>query len=312
LIEITGLFLCLFKLSSRFQPRASLVNFTDLRDTFAFSAHVVAMNFGWVLMYQSAAPLIGYWKGTAAVVYFTLPTSLASNIMQFVTGIATIVMPVTIRLRALKRESELTSIFMTWSKLAFAATCSAGAYIFVFGEDFLTVWVGQQTASQSILTLKITMLAFLVFIPLRGIALPILMGGDAAASCTLSIMGAGGLNVLLCVALVPALGIMGASWAWALSLLALSVALLLLIARDMRMAVQQIAHIYQRGVVGLVLVVLLLSMIRHYWVPNGLFAVALSALLSFILFVCVWISYVFRNDPDVPWRKWLRGTVSLW
>src|SRR5258706_2629780 len=145
----------------------------------------------------------------SAIPYFTVANSFIIYLMEFLIAIAAVVMPTATRLQTQGRSAELREIFLKWSKIALSLTMAAGLFLIVLGPRFIAWWVDPSFERPAGEVLQILMLSYLVFLPVRGVALPILMGLGKPGLPTIGFLVAGVVNLRLSIALVRPFGLAG-------------------------------------------------------------------------------------------------------
>lgn len=180
-----------------------------VRQILEFSIFVVMLNVGVQLSFQTDALVIGAYLSVGEISVYAIANSLVVYLMEFFLSIAAVVMPTAINLRASGREAELRVIFLTWSKISFSVALMAGLYLFVLGPAFIGSWIGPSFEEPSGAVLRVLVLSFLVFLPVRGAAMPILMGVGRAGGPAIAFLASGILNLVLSLALVGPLKLIG-------------------------------------------------------------------------------------------------------
>src|SRR2546427_2200056 len=122
---------------------------------------------------------------------------------------AAVVMPTTTRLKPQGRMLELRAIFLRWSKIAFCLTMIVGLFLIVLGPRFIGWWIDASFEGPAGVVLQILMISSLIFLPVRGVALPVLMGLGKPVLPSLTFLGAGVLNLVLSLVLAGPLGLAG-------------------------------------------------------------------------------------------------------
>ena len=79
-------------------------------------------------------------------------------------------------------------------------------FLIVLGPRFIAWWIGPEFEGPSGAVLQILMASSLVFLPVRGVAQPLLMGLGKPRAVTLGFLGAGIANLLLSMALARPFG----------------------------------------------------------------------------------------------------------
>src|SRR5437762_10861567 len=83
----------------------------------------------------------------------------------------------------------------------------AGLFLIVLGPRFIAWWIDPRYERPAGQVLQILMVSYLVFLPVRGVALPILMGLGKPGVPTIWLLTAGLVNLGLSVALARPLGL---------------------------------------------------------------------------------------------------------
>src|SRR5207237_8535688 len=129
--------------------------------------------------------------------------------MEFIHAIAAVVMPAATRLRTLGQHTELRQVLLKWSKIAFSVTLVVGLFLIVLGGRFIAWWIDPSFERPAGQVLEILMISNLVFLPVRGVALPILMGLGKPGLPTIGFLVAGLVNLGLSIILARPMGIAG-------------------------------------------------------------------------------------------------------
>jgi O-antigen/teichoic acid export membrane protein len=162
--------------------------------------------------------------------------------------------------------------------------------------------------------LQVLMLSFLVFLPVRGVALPILLGIGKPARPALAMVAMGALNVALSIALVRSMGILGVALGTAIPNVLFAVGLLVLVCRDLGVRLTRyLAYVGGRALVGAVPVAGLGLWLKLGLEVHGPLPLVLSGAAMVALFALVWAGFVYRGDPYLdlgPVLARLRGAKS--
>src|SRR5207249_12045033 len=135
--------------------------------------------------------------------------NLIVYLMDFIVAIAAVVSPMTTELSTERRTGELRDMFLTWSKVALSVALMAGLFLIVLGPRFIGWWIDPSFERPSGEVLQILMVSNLVFLPVRGVALPVLMGLGKPKMPTVAFLIAGVLNLALSVLMAKPLGLAG-------------------------------------------------------------------------------------------------------
>src|SRR5437667_5523473 len=104
---------------------------------------------------------------------------------------------------------ELREIFLKWSKVALSLTIMIGLFLIVLGPKFIGWWIEPAYERPGGAVLQILMVSCFAFLPVRGVALPLLIGLGKPKLPTLAFLAAGLLNLVLSALLARPLGLAG-------------------------------------------------------------------------------------------------------
>jgi O-antigen/teichoic acid export membrane protein len=107
------------------------------------------------------------------------------------------------------RVPELREMFLKWSKVSLSISLMAGLFLVVLGPRFIAWWIDPSYERPAGAVLQILMISSLAFLPVRGVALPILMGLGKPKTATIAFVLAGLANLVLSLALARPLGLAG-------------------------------------------------------------------------------------------------------
>jgi O-antigen/teichoic acid export membrane protein len=288
--------------------RINLADFdrSTVRQIFSFSLYVLLLQAGGRLSFESDALVIGAFLGVGAVPYYVIANSLIVYLMEFVIAIAAVVTPMATKLNAEGRRDELKDIFLRWSKVALSLSMMAGLFLIVLGPTFLARWIDPSFEQPSGQVLRILMLSSLPFLPVRGVALPILMGLGKPKAPTIAFLVAGVLNVVISVALARPLGLAGVALGTAIPNVLFAVAVLVLACRELGIGLSQYTrYVVPRAVIGAVPVLALLLWFKFGLQVQDMTGLVASGSAMVVLFAVTWIFYVYRDDPLVDLRSHL-------
>src|SRR5207249_360659 len=82
-------------------------------------------------------------------------------------------------------------------------------FLITLGPKFVAWWIGPEFEGPSGIVLQILMISCFVFLPVRGVALPVLMGLGKPRMPTIAFISAGVLNLVLSIVLAKPLGLAG-------------------------------------------------------------------------------------------------------
>jgi O-antigen/teichoic acid export membrane protein len=274
-----------------------------VRKIFSFSLYVLVLNAGARLAFETDSMVIGGFMGVGAIPHFTVANSVIIYLMEFVVAIAAVVMPTATRLQTQGKLPELREIFLKWSKIAFSITMIVGLFLLVLGPRFIAWWVGPQFERSAGQVLQILMVSYLVFLPIRGVALPILMGLGKPRLPTIGFLIAGVVNLVLSIVLVRPLGIAGVALGTAIPNVLFAALVLVQACRELETPVAEyLRYVFPRAMLGALPTLGLLLWFKLGLEVRNLAGLAAAGVAMVLLFGLMWVFFVYRNDRFIDLR----------
>jgi O-antigen/teichoic acid export membrane protein len=300
-----------------------------IREIVGFSLFAMLVTMGSQLAFQSDQLVISAAKSTSADdgVFFDVGNKPFPVLLQLILGIGMVMMPTATRLQAKGDFAELRADFLKWSKVAYSLVLLVGVYLLVLAPEFDAMWMGPSYAMSSGRITRVLMLSFLFFLPVRGVASPMLMGLGKPKAPAFAFVAMGVVNLLISVALVKPLGIYGVAVGTAIPGVLFAVVVAVLACREVGIrAGEYFGYVMLRPSLGVLPPLFLLYFIKRGLHVFNIFAtravelprLVFSGVAMVSLFAVVWILYVYRKDPyfDLPARfdrfvpgPW-RGTIA--
>jgi O-antigen/teichoic acid export membrane protein len=303
--------LCWLLIRRRYpEARVQLADFdwSVVRRIFSFSVYVLVLNAGARLSFETDSLVIGAFQDVGSIPYFTVANSFLIYLMEFILAIAAVVMPAATRLRTQGKGAELREVFLKWSKIALSLTMMAGLFLIVLGPRFIAWWINPAFERPAGQVLQILMVSYLIFLPVRGVALPILMGVGKPGLPTIGFLIAGILNLGLSIVLVRPLGLAGVALGTAIPNVLFAVLVFLQACRELELPVAQyVRYVFPRAALGSLPVLGLLLWFRLGLEIRSLGGLAGAGVAMVLVFALTWVFFVYRNDPYVDLRGRLAG-----
>ncbi len=279
-----------------------------VRAILGFSVFTLFLNAGAMLAFRSDALVIGSFLGAAEVTHFDVANKFFEPLTELVLGIAVVVMPTATRLRTQGQLDQLGAILLRWSKVAFSIVMVVGVYLATVGPEFLSWWLGADYDPSSGPVLQVLTVSFLLYLPVRGVALPILMGLGKPGRPALGLLLMGVVNLAISVALVRPLGILGVALGTAIPNVVFAAFVAWLACREIGTGPWTYArHVFGRGLVGALAPAGLLLALKHGLGVEGFLPLLLAGLASTATFAVVWVLFVYRDDPHLDLLAKLRA-----
>lgn len=294
---------CLIVLKRRYPTLTVSVRYFKkemLRGVFSFSIYVTLLQVGAQLTFETDSLVIGSMIGVAEIPYFTIANSLPLYFMEFLIAIAAVVMPKATEMHHRGDSQALRDMFLMWSKLSFSLTLLGGLYLMIVGPRVIAWWVGPEFEGPSGMILTLLMGSYLIFLPLRAVAQPILMGIGKPRSPTIAFSFAGMLNLVMSLALAGPFGLEGVAWGTAVPNVVFALALLYLACRETDQPVGSfISYVVPKAALGSLPVALFLWWCVERLQVRSFVELAATGIASAVIMAIIWILFVYRNDPFV-------------
>lgn len=282
-----------------------------VRRIFSFSLYVLVLQAGMRLSFETDSLVIGAFMTVGDIPHFAVANSLLTYLMELVVSIAAVVMPTATRLNAQGRLPELRDIFLKWSKIALSLTLVACLFLLLLGPRFIAWWIDPSFEKPAGQVLQVLVLSYLIFLPVRGVALPILMGLDKPRLPTLGFLVAGVVNLVLSILLVRPLGIVGVALGTAIPNALFAVLVLAYACHVLQTPLSRYArYVLPRAGLGALPVAAVLLWFRDGLQVHGLGGLGSAGAAMALVFAVIWISFVYRNDPYVDVRSGLTRLLT--
>ncbi len=282
--------------------RYSLTSFDSslVRGVLSFSIYAMFLNMGAMLAFRVDALVIGAYDSPSLVTVYDLGSKVFEPFIGIVLAIGMVVMPAATALKAKSQTQELQDLFLKWSKVCASLVLLIGGFLLVVGPEFLSAWLGEDYFPESGRLLQVLMISFLLFLPVRGVALPILMGLHKPKRPASALLGMGVINVILSITLIGPYGLFGVALGTAIpnALFALFVG---------RTACRElgvppaafVSHAVIRPAIGAVFPLAMLYVIKAGFGLNGLPTLIAAGILYTLMFGLVWVAFVYRGDRHI-------------
>jgi O-antigen/teichoic acid export membrane protein len=273
---------------------------TAVRGILSFSIFAMLLNVGALLAFRLDGLVISSFLPAKAATEFDLGNKFFDPLMQLVISVGAVVMPMATRLKTGGDTVALRAIFLRWSKLSLSLVLMVGGYLMVLGPEFLATWVGDEYREPSGGVLRVLMASFFFYLPVRGVALPILMGMGKPKAPALCLLAMGLANLGLSLALVAPQGIFGVALGTAIPNLAFAVFVLVLACRELEVSVLDwVRESALRPILGAAIPVSALALVGWKWNTGGWPMLIGLGIGYVLLFALVWFAWVLRGDPDL-------------
>jgi O-antigen/teichoic acid export membrane protein len=212
-------------------------------------------------------------------------------------------MPTATRLATTGDARELERVFFKWSKICLSIVLMIGLYLAVLGPDFLAALIPATYVEASGHVLRVLAVSFLFYLPVRGVALPLLMGLGKPRAPALAQVAMGAANVAISLALVRSHGILGVALGTAIPNVAFAAVVLVLACRELGVGVRDfLAYVAGRATFGALVPLAFLVWAKVGLGVEGLQQLVATGVVMVVLFALVWVGFVYRDDPYLDLR----------
>jgi O-antigen/teichoic acid export membrane protein len=275
-----------------------------LRRIVSFSMYVLLLHAGARLSFETDAIVIGGFIGVSLIPFYAVANSLIVYLMDFVGSISAVVTPTATTLATMGRFDELREMFLRWSKIALSLSLLAGVYLMVLGPLFIGRWIDASFEAPSGIVLQILMASSLVFMPARGVSLPVLIGLGKPRTAAFAFLAAGILNLVLSIALSGPFGLAGVAWGTAIPnvLFAAVVWLAACRALDVR-PWTYVRYVVLRPVVGALPSLGVVAWCRYVLAVGDMLGLVAAGIATAATFGLTAVLFIYRDDPYVDIRS---------
>jgi O-antigen/teichoic acid export membrane protein len=205
----------------------------------------------------------------------------------------------------------LREMFLKWSKIALSLTMMAGLFLMVLGPRFLGWWIDPSFEHPAGEVLQILVLSSLVFLPVRAVALPVLIGLGKPRLPAVALAVAGVLNLILSIVLIRPFGLAGVAIGTAIPNVLFAVVVLVIACRELRIELPvYLKYVVPRATLGALPVLALLVWFKLGLGVQTILGLVTAGTAMVLVFAVTWIFFVYRNDPYVDLRIHLGRSLA--
>lgn len=282
-----------------------------LKRILSFSLYVLILQAGTRIAFETDSLVIGGLLRLEDIPFYTVACSMAMYLTQFVIGIAAVVMPTATKLQSEGSADELRKMFLRWSKIAYSLALAPGLFLIVLGPRFLAWWIEPSFENVAGPVLRVLMISFLAFLPLRGVALPILMGLGRAGKPTIAFLIVSVINLGLSIALARPFGLVGVAVGTAIPNVLFACVLLVITCREVQLPIRQYVHyVFSKATIGAIPVVCYLFWVLDNAQTASFLGLFFAGCVMLLVFLATWAVFVYRGDSLVNLRSFFPSIRS--
>lgn len=281
---------------------------TLVRSILGFSLFAMLLNVGTLLAFRMDAIVIGKFLPMLFTTQFDNGNKFFDPMTSLLIGVGAVVMPMATRLQASGEESLLRAVFLKWSKICLSIVLLIGIYLIVAGPDFIGRWLGREYVEPSGHVLQVLMLSFLVYLPIRGVALPILLGLGRPRAPAIGLLLMGIVNLVISLCLVRPLGILGVAIGTAIPNVLFALYVLHLACKDLDVPIgEYVKYVIVRAFVGAIVPLGVLLAFRETIGFGGYPQLVAGGVACVVAFLATWYFFVYRGDEHVVLPRFSRA-----
>ncbi len=283
-----------------------------MKTIFGFGGYMVLMHAGVKLAFQTDALVIGWGLDPAAVVHYARSNTFIIYLIELMIAVAGVVMPMAAKLQKEENLAELEDIFLKWSKITLSLALMVGIYLLVLGPEFISWWMHRvefyEPAQQVVPAL---MISCFFFLPMRAVALPMLLGLGKVKFPAWLFLGVGITNIAISIALIGPFGLFGVALGTAIPNIIYAVVILIYACRAIESSIlAYMAYVLPRCIIGAIPVIAGLVWLKAEFAPRSLPELMLSGIAMVVVFVVIWVGFVYRHDRYMDLLARLKSLLS--
>jgi O-antigen/teichoic acid export membrane protein len=263
----------------------------------SFSVFALLLNMGAMLAFRIDALVIGARLTQDDVTVYALGNKIFDPFINLLLAIGMVVMPMATQLAATDKRAEVRDVFLKWSKVAATLVLMLGAYLLILGPEFLARWLGESYEPTSGVLLQILMVSFFIFLPVRGVALPVLMGLGRPRGPAFGLLAMGLANLGLSLVLVGPYGLVGVALGTAVPNVLFASWFLGRACREVEVPLAEfVAYVGARPLLGVLPAAGLLALAKQTVGIEGWTALIVAGLAFVAVFFLTQVLFVWRKD----------------
>jgi O-antigen/teichoic acid export membrane protein len=244
------------------------------RDAFRRMANYSGVTFmiviAWRLRFKTDAVVIGTFLSSAAITYFYAGSRLVDYAGEVVSSLAQIFVPMSSQSDAAGNADRLRKIFIAGNRACAFVIFPITAIFIILGKSIIEAWVGKKYIAQGYPVLLTLIIPYTLML-IQGASSRILFGMSKHGKLAVVTLAEGIANLALSILLVRPYGILGDAFGTAIPMLGTHILFLPghLCSRLGVRLTTYLRHAYLLPTLTCAPLVLVLLVMRHFFVPHG-------------------------------------------
>lgn len=274
-----------------------------LKVILGYSVYVLVLHASRRVAFQTDPIVIGAMISPAAIVFFGVANQIMTQLMLATSGVVRVVMPRASILHSEQKFGELRQLYLDATRLAMLGLAPICTALFVVGDDFLALWMGEEFRGPAGIVLQILALSYLPFLVQGTVGDPVLMATSKVKFPTLTMAVAALANLGLSLALAPKYGIEGVAWGTAIPNVLYAALLTLHTTRKMEVPLAQYAWAtLATPMLGLAVFLAPLLAFAHFFAINSFVKLGLVITISLLPYAII----TYKLILPMRQRVWIR------
>ncbi len=268
-----------------------------VKKLFSFGIFAFLINMGAMLAFRIDAAVIGLFMKTIDVTDYALGNKIFDQFITIMLAIGMVAMPMATDLWSKKDYRGVRVVFMKWSKIATSLVLLVGGYLVVLGPEFLEAWLSDNYSPRIGVVLQVLMLSFFFFLPMRGVALPVLMGIGKTKGPGYGLLAMGLCNLALSLVLVQHFGIYGVAAGTAIPNIVFALLFMYLACKHLEISLDDyLKYSVQRSIFGALPGLGFLALMKYQVGVEGWLLVLASGVAYTAIFIACQLFFVYKDD----------------
>ncbi len=269
-----------------------------VKKLFSFGIFAFLINMGALLAFKIDANVIGLFMTPIDVADYALGNKIFDQFITLLLAIGMVAMPMATKLWSEKDFNGVRVVFMKWSKIATSMVMLVGGYLVVLGPEFLEAWLSTDYTPRIGTVMQTLMISFFFFLPMRGVALPVLMGIGKTKGPGFGLLAMGLCNLTLSLILVQHYGIYGVAVGTAVPNVVFALLFMYLACKHVEVPIDDyLKYSVQRSIFGALPALGFLALMKYQVGVEGWLLVLASGVVYTAIFIVCQLFFVYKDDP---------------
>ncbi|HIG11507.1 MAG: oligosaccharide flippase family protein [bacterium] len=276
-----------------------------VRELMGFGIFAALLNVGSLVAYQLDTLVIGYFIGPGPITEFEIGNKFFLPLCGLMFGLGAVVMPTSTALKAAGKDQALGQVFLKWSKVSLSVILPVCLFLIVLGPAFLGAWVKPEYRELSGPVTRILAPSFLLYLPVRAVALPILLGTSRPGRAATVFLAMSIVNLSLSIGLVQAgYGIVGVALGTAIPQVFYAAYLLKITCTHLQVPVGSwLRYVGGRATLGSLPPIGLLLWFEYGLGVSSFAGLVGAGVATVALYSAIWVLFVYRDDRFLDLRE---------